>query len=149
MLALHVLYDIEGSSSIRLFLPTCLFSTFRPFSEHEVSIVLPDLQQQQQQNQSPPTVPSDKQLTHTESTLDTEPNYPKGITSWFTIVALYLVLMLGGLDANIVATAVPSIIVHFHAVADVGWYSSTIRRCTCFLTRKDSSFLRLHLHDVQ
>lgn len=40
-------------------------------------------------------------------------------------------MILGGLDANIVATAVPSITNHFHTVADVGWYSSAFRLCTC------------------
>jgi hypothetical protein len=42
-----------------------------------------------------------------------------------------VVLILGGLDANIVATAVPSITNHFHTVADVGRYSSAFRLCTC------------------
>ncbi|KAJ5486142.1 hypothetical protein N7530_000442 [Penicillium desertorum] len=40
-------------------------------------------------------------------------------------------LILGGLDTNIVATAVPSITDDFHTVADVGWYSSGFRLCTC------------------
>ena len=66
-----------------------------------------------------------------EATPDTEPNYPTGSKFWFTIIALCVVLILGGLDANIVATAVPSITNHFHTVADVGWYSSAFRLCTC------------------
>ncbi|GAB1211032.1 hypothetical protein ATERTT37_000144 [Aspergillus terreus] len=68
---------------------------------------------------------------HLESNPDTEPNYPKGSEFWFTILATCVILILGGLDANIVATAVPSITNHFHTVADVGWYSSAFRLCTC------------------
>jgi MFS family permease len=68
---------------------------------------------------------------HLESNPDTEPNYPTGSEFWFTILATCVILILGGLDANIVATAVPSITDHFHTVADVGWYSSAFRLCTC------------------
>jgi MFS family permease len=81
--------------------------------------------QQQQQNQPPPTAPSAR------NNLDEEPKYPTGSKFWFTIIALCVILILGGLDANIVATAVPSITDHFHTVADVGWYSSAFRLCTC------------------
>lgn len=93
----------------------------------------PDLQQQQQKNQAPPTAASGRTIEplEIESTPDTEPNYPTGTKFWFTIIALCVVLILGGLDANIVATAVPSITNHFHTVADVGWYSSAFRLCTC------------------
>lgn len=58
-------------SSTRLFL--FLFSTFPydgdydhgigPFSEHEMFIVLPNLQQQQQRNQPPPTGPRNEPLS--------------------------------------------------------------------------------------
>ena len=60
-----------------------------------------------------------------------EPDYPTGTKFWFTIVALCMILVLGGIDANIVATAVPSITDHFHTSADVGWYASAFRLCTC------------------
>ncbi len=60
-----------------------------------------------------------------------EPNYPTGTKFWFTIIALCVVLTLGGLDTNIVATAVPSITNDFHTVADVGWYASAFRLCCC------------------
>ncbi|KAA8647057.1 uncharacterized protein ATNIH1004_005740 [Aspergillus tanneri] len=101
--------------------------------EHEAFTVLPDLQQQQQQNQLPPTAASARTIEplNVESTTETEPNYPTGTKFWFTIIALCVILILGGLDANIVATAVPSITNHFHTVADVGWYSSAFRLCTC------------------
>lgn len=60
-----------------------------------------------------------------------EPSYPTGTKFWFTIIALCVVLTLGGLDTNIVATAVPSITNDFHTVADVGWYASAFRLCCC------------------
>lgn len=101
--------------------------------EQEVFTVLPDQQQRQQQNQPPPTRASDRTIEplNIESSPETEPNYPTGSKFWFTIIALCMVLILGGLDANIVATAVPSITDHFHTVADVGWYSSAFRLCSC------------------
>ncbi|KAJ5611348.1 major facilitator superfamily domain-containing protein [Penicillium lagena] len=103
--------------------------------EHEAQTVLPDLQQQQQNNQSqsPTTAASARTIEplNIESTPDTEANYQTGTTLWFTIIAQCVILILGGLDANIVATAVPSITNHFHTVADVGWYSSAFRLCTC------------------
>lgn len=40
---------------------------------------------------------------------DAEPNYPMGAQFWLIFVSLGLVLILGGMDANIVATAVPSV----------------------------------------
>ncbi|KAJ5825826.1 Major facilitator superfamily domain general substrate transporter [Penicillium riverlandense] len=101
--------------------------------ENEAKPALPDLQQQQQQIQSPSTAASARTIEplNIESTPDTEPNYPTGTKFWFTIIAICMILILGGLDANIVATAVPSITDHFHTVADVGWYSSAFRLCTC------------------
>jgi MFS family permease len=99
--------------------------------KHEVYLILPD--QSQSQNQLPITraeAPPMEAL-NLESNSDTEPNYPKGTEFWFTILAVCVILVLGGLDVNIVATAVPSITDHFHTVADVGWYSSAFRLCTC------------------
>lgn len=99
--------------------------------KHEASPVLPD--QPQSQNLPPSTAAAAPliEALNLESNSDTEPNYPKGTEFWFTILALCVILVLGGLDANIVATAVPSITDHFHTVADVGWYSSAFRLCTC------------------
>ncbi|CAI7654398.1 unnamed protein product [Penicillium viridicatum] len=107
--------------------------------EPEASTVSSNLpQQQQQQQQHQPNQPLDTAAStrtieplNIESTTDIEANYPTGTKFWFTIIALCAVLILGGLDANIVATAVPSITNHFHTVADVGWYSSAFRLCTC------------------
>nr|POF22095.1 efflux pump roqt [Quercus suber] len=62
-----------------------------------------------------------------------ESNYPKGIQFFLICSALALALTLGGLDGNIVATAVPAITDHFHTVADVGWYAAAYRLCSCAL----------------
>lgn len=66
-----------------------------------------------------------------ESTQETKPDYPEGSRFWFTIISICVILILGGLDANIVATTVPSITNDFHTVAYVGWYSSAFRLCSC------------------
>ncbi|KAF3384879.1 Efflux pump roqT [Penicillium rolfsii] len=99
--------------------------------KHEAPPILPD--QSQSQNQSPSTQASAPAIEafNLESNSGTEPNYPKGTEFWFTLLAICVILVLGGLDVNIVATAVPSITDHFHTVADVGWYSSAFRLCTC------------------
>ncbi|KAB8207243.1 major facilitator superfamily transporter [Aspergillus parasiticus] len=57
--------------------------------------------------------------------------YPTGGKFWLIILTMSALVVLGGLDTNIVATAVPSITDHFHTVADVGWYSSAFRLCSC------------------
>ncbi|KAE8162633.1 major facilitator superfamily domain-containing protein [Aspergillus tamarii] len=87
---------------------------------------------QQNQPPCPATSAQPVEPLNVESTSPgTEPNYPTGTRFWFTVIALCVLLILGGLDANIVATAVPSITNHFHTLADVGWYSSAFRLCTC------------------
>ncbi|KAF5866938.1 hypothetical protein ETB97_008744 [Aspergillus alliaceus] len=92
------------------------------------STVLSDRQQQQQQNPPPGTATSGRisESLNVESNEEGELNYPTGTKFWFTIIALCMILILGGLDANIVATAVPSITNHFHTVADVGWINLPI-----------------------
>ncbi|KAE8404930.1 major facilitator superfamily domain-containing protein [Aspergillus pseudonomiae] len=90
--------------------------------------------QDMQQNEQPgsaTSAPTVETLTVESIPTDTEPNYPTGTKFWFTIISLCVILILGGLDANIVATAVPSITNHFHTLAHVGWYSSAFRLCTC------------------
>lgn len=59
------------------------------------------------------------------------PGYPTGAKLWLILLTTGAILVLGSLDMNIVATAVPSITDHFHTVADVGWYSSAFRLCVC------------------
>ncbi|KAJ6444718.1 DNA ligase (Polydeoxyribonucleotide synthase) [Purpureocillium lavendulum] len=93
-------------------------------------------QQQAQQEDRPTPAPEEavrlEPLT-IESPTPPQPDqvYPTGSKFWFTVLSLCVILILGGLDANIVATAVPSITNHFHTVAHVGWYSSAFRLCTC------------------
>ena len=67
----------------------------------------------------------------TEQAEDEGIEYPTGAKFWLIILSVGIVLVLGGLDGNIVATAVPSITDHFHTVADVGWYSSAYKLCAC------------------
>jgi MFS family permease len=99
--------------------------------ELKMSTVLPSSQNQQQkplQMATPERIIEDH---HIQPTASTEPKYPTGSKFWCTFLALCVVMILGGLDANIVATAVPSITNDFHTIADVGWYSSAFRLCTC------------------
>ncbi|KAI9835771.1 MAG: hypothetical protein M1819_001950 [Sarea resinae] len=60
-----------------------------------------------------------------------EAEYPSGAKLWLLMLNLAAVLVLSSIDMNIVATAVPSITDYFHTVADVGWYSSAFRLCSC------------------
>ncbi|KAF2162438.1 hypothetical protein M409DRAFT_69055 [Zasmidium cellare ATCC 36951] len=77
------------------------------------------------------TAPVTIQPLDVEGSAQVEPEYPTGFKLWGTIATLGIILILGGLDANIVATAVPALTNHFHTVADVGWYNSAFRLCTC------------------
>lgn len=106
--------------------------------EHEAFAVSPDPRRTPTTTSARPTA-----SLNVESIAEITPNYPKGSKFWFTILTLCIVLILGGLDANIVATAVPSITNHFHTVADVGWYSSAFRLCTCAF---QFGFAKLYKH---
>lgn len=97
------------------------------YVEQEALTGLSDVQQQPHTTASAQII----EPLNIEHTPDIEPNYPTGSSFWLTIIVLCVVLIMGGLDANIVATAVPSITNHFHTVADVGWYASAFRLCTC------------------
>ncbi|KAL7894725.1 efflux pump antibiotic resistance protein [Trichoderma sp. TUCIM 5745] len=66
-----------------------------------------------------------------ETAASEQQEYPVGAKFWFTVLSLVILLILGGLDGNIVATAVPSITDYFHTVADVGWYLSAYKLCVC------------------
>lgn len=112
-------------------------------AEHKISTLLPSLQNQLQQ---PPHTTTSERMTealHIQPAPSTEPKYPTGTKFWCTVLALCVVMILGGLDANIVATAVPSITDHFHTIADVGWYSSAFRLCTCAF---QFGFAKLYKH---
>ena len=56
-------------------------------------------------------------------TSEAENEYPTGAKFWFIALSIALLLLVGGMDASIIATAVPSITDHFHTVADIGWYA--------------------------
>ena len=62
---------------------------------------------------------------------ESEPDYPTGAKFYTICFSVALVLILSGLDGNIVATAVPTITDHFHTVADVGWYYSAFKLTGC------------------
>jgi MFS family permease len=66
-----------------------------------------------------------------ETTASEQEEFPVGAKFWFTVLSLVILLVLGGLDGNIVATAVPNITDYFHTVADVGWYLSAYKLCVC------------------
>ncbi|CAG8906394.1 unnamed protein product [Penicillium egyptiacum] len=111
--------------------------------EHKTSTLLPSLQHQQQQPSHAATAERITEPLHIQPAPSTEAKYPTGSKFWCTVFALCVVMILGGLDANIVATAVPSITNHFHTVADVGWYSSAFRLCTCAF---QFGFAKLYKH---
>lgn len=60
-----------------------------------------------------------------------ETQYPTGLRFFMILLCNALVLIFVGLDTSVLATAVPSITDEFHTVADVGWYSSAFRLCSC------------------
>ncbi|KAI9830531.1 MAG: hypothetical protein M1819_005489 [Sarea resinae] len=57
--------------------------------------------------------------------------YPTGIKFAVIMTALCLVLLLVGLDFNIIATAIPKITDDFKTIADIGWYSAAVRLPLC------------------
>lgn len=57
--------------------------------------------------------------------------YPTGAKFYFICLSMALVLILDGLDSNILATALPAITDDFDSMADVAWYSSAFRRTAC------------------
>lgn len=57
----------------------------------------------------------------TESQQDAEIEQVSYLKVCVTVLPTMLVLILASLDANIIATAVPSITDYFHTIADVGW----------------------------
>ena len=66
-----------------------------------------------------------------QHTAEAENQYPTGAKFYSILLSMAIILVLGGLDASIVATAVPAITDHFHTVADVGWYSVAYRLPLC------------------
>ncbi|OQN96558.1 hypothetical protein B0A48_16988 [Cryoendolithus antarcticus] len=92
----------------------------------------------------------DKTRTLEASTLtaavdETPPReYPGGTKLWLAFLALIFCLLLGGLDGNIIAVAVPSITDNFHTIADVGWYATAYRLTTCTLQFTFGKLYKLH-----
>lgn len=62
-----------------------------------------------------------------------ETKYPTGTRFWLIMLSIGLNVTLGGMDVQIVSTAVPAITNSFHTVRDVGWYSSAYRLGMCSL----------------
>lgn len=60
-------------------------------------------------------------------------NYPTGLKLYAAAFSMVAALIMSGLDANILATAVPAITDHFHTVQDVGWYYTAYRLSACTL----------------
>ncbi|KAL8747959.1 MAG: hypothetical protein Q9190_000223 [Brigantiaea leucoxantha] len=55
---------------------------------------------------------------------DGSPEYLTGIPMWNLFAAIYLAMFLLGLDAAIVATAIPTMTAYFKTIADINWYGS-------------------------
>lgn len=62
---------------------------------------------------------------------NSENDYPTGAKFYLICISMALILILDGLDSNILATALPAITNDFHAIADLGWYSSAYRLTAC------------------
>ncbi|KAL2869765.1 MDR family MFS transporter [Aspergillus lucknowensis] len=80
--------------------------------------------------QQPPTA-SAQTVETSNPNKSNKPNYPTGSKFWLITIAICMILIMGSLDANIMATTVPSITNDFHTIANMGWYSSAFRLCTC------------------
>jgi hypothetical protein len=52
-------------------------------------------------------------------------NYPTSFRLGALIGGLALAVFLYGLDQTIIATAIPKITDHFHALTDIGWYAAS------------------------
>ncbi|KAH6880097.1 major facilitator superfamily domain-containing protein [Thelonectria olida] len=59
------------------------------------------------------------------------PEYPTGFKFGITLFALFISLFCVALDSTIIATAIPRITDHFHALQDVGWYGSSYLLTKC------------------
>lgn len=62
---------------------------------------------------------------------EAENQYPTTAKFYFVPLSMGILFVLGGLDASIIATAVPVITDHSRTVADVGWYSVAYRLPLC------------------
>jgi MFS family permease len=78
-----------------------------------------------------PTSDTGSLADETTSAAENEASYPTGFELWLILANIGSALILGSIESDIVATAVPSITDHFHTVADIGWYTSAFRLCVC------------------
>lgn len=72
--------------------------------------------------------PAEESLTNEA---EDESHYPQGLHLYSTVAVLIVCLIVGGLDNGVVAVAVPSISNQFKTIADIGWYSTSLRLVWC------------------
>ncbi|KAF2869628.1 putative efflux pump antibiotic resistance protein [Massariosphaeria phaeospora] len=65
---------------------------------------------------------------------ENEIEYPGTLKLWVIVFTLCLSLFLCGLDQTVITTAVPAITDDFHALEDIGWYTSAYLVTTATLT---------------
>ena len=78
-----------------------------------------------------PTEQLDMELPSEARAAEDETHYATGTKLFLLMLSMGLALIAGGMDASIVAVAVPAMTDHWHTVADVGWYSAAFRLCMC------------------
>ncbi|PYH79215.1 permease of the major facilitator superfamily [Aspergillus uvarum CBS 121591] len=77
------------------------------------------------------SLPAEKLEANDDSQDEDSIEYPTGAKLAIILVAIFLSLILTGLDFNMIATALPSITTHFQTIADAGWYYSAYRLTSC------------------
>lgn len=85
-----------------------------------------DNQESEPRNTDSPTPSHDEHAlvpSHEEKAPDSTPQVSKS-TLWTVLIGLTLATFLVSMNASIVATAIPTITLYFHTIADVGWYGS-------------------------
>ncbi|GAM36737.1 hypothetical protein TCE0_018r06063 [Talaromyces pinophilus] len=70
------------------------------------------------------TGPADETIAQDPSDADSDPQYPSGLKLFFLVIGLALAVLCVAIDNTIIATAIPRITDHFHALSDIGWYGS-------------------------
>ncbi|KAF3407249.1 Efflux pump roqT [Talaromyces pinophilus] len=70
------------------------------------------------------TRPADETIAQDPSDVDSDPQYPSGLKLFFLVIGLALAVLCVAIDNTIIATAIPRITDHFHALSDIGWYGS-------------------------
>lgn len=85
-----------------------------------------------------------KDLTALEKVTSSVESYPSGLKLLFTLLSIYLSVLLVALDRTIIATALPAITDHFHSFGDVGWVRTPGSPCyqTTYPANKQYSTMR-------